>query len=183
MEHLTIWGPHRYNIAMHWDDYGPDHKSIGTGKIYFQPDKDGFVTAGLLWTPGSAVYYCNGKEVARWEDPRISNVPAYMIVYMPTGGWDNNTLDGAGLPDDLVIDYVRCWQRKDLASRPMHRPRPLPARPIATLLNSVGWVFDAKAASRPSWISMTLPHRRANNGKGGRVRPPYLRLLAASELK
>ena len=114
MEQLTIWGTQRYNIAMHWDDYGANHKSIGTGKIYFQPDKDGFVTTGLLWTPGLAVYYCNGKEIARWEDPRISNVPSYMILYMPTGGWDNNALDGTGLPDDLTIDYVRVWQRADL---------------------------------------------------------------------
>jgi len=117
MEQLSIWGPQRYNIAMHWDDYGPAHKSIGTGKIYFQADKDGFVTTGLLWTPGSAIYYCNGKEVARWEDARISTVPSYMIVYMPTGGWDNNVLDGTGLPDDFTIDYVRCWQRKDLATK------------------------------------------------------------------
>ena len=116
MEQLTIWGDRRYNVAMHWDDYGPQHKSIGTGKIYFEPDKDGFVTTGLLWMPGSAVYYCNGKEIARWEDPRISNVPGYMIVYMPSGGWDNNRLDGSGLPDGFVIDYVRCWQRKDLLS-------------------------------------------------------------------
>ncbi len=26
MEHLTRWGPHRYNIAMHYDGYGKDHK-------------------------------------------------------------------------------------------------------------------------------------------------------------
>jgi len=114
MEQLALWGPHRYNIAMHWDNYGPEHKAIGTGKIYAQADKDGFITAGLLWTPGAAVYYCNGQEVARWEDPRISNVPSYMIVYMPTGGWDNNDLEPAALPDDFKIDYVRCWQRKDL---------------------------------------------------------------------
>ena len=40
-----------------------------------QPDKDGFITSGLLWTPGSAIYYCNGREVLRWENPRISSVP------------------------------------------------------------------------------------------------------------
>jgi len=44
-------------------------------------------------------------------------VPSYMIIYMPTGGWDNNVLDGTGLPDDFTIDYVRCWQRKDLATK------------------------------------------------------------------
>ena len=36
---------------------------------------------------------------------------------LPMGGWDNNALDDARLPADFVVDYVRVWQRKDLASR------------------------------------------------------------------
>jgi beta-glucanase (GH16 family) len=81
-----------------------------------QADQDGFITCGLLWTPGLAVYYCNGIEVARWEDPRISNVASDIMFTLPMGGWDNNGLDDAQLPADFVIDYVRVWQRKDLAS-------------------------------------------------------------------
>jgi len=114
MEHLTRWGVNRYNIAMHWDGYGKNHKSIGTDTVYCQPDKDGFITAGLLWLPGKAVYYCNGKEVARWENPRIASVPAEMMFTLPAGGWDNDWLDDTKLPDDFVIDYVRVWQREDL---------------------------------------------------------------------
>lgn len=116
MEHLTRWGGLRYNIAMHYDGYGKEHKSLGTDKIYVQPDKDGFLTCGLLWTPGSAIYYCNGVEVLRWEDPRISNVPEMLMFTLPQGGWDNNPIDDKLLPDDFIIDYVRVWQRKDLAS-------------------------------------------------------------------
>lgn len=116
MEHLTRWGPHRYNIAMHYDGYGKDHKSVGSDKIYVQPDKDGFITCGLLWTPGSAVYYCNGHEVLRWDDPRVSNVPGILMFTIPQGGWDNSPVDDARLPDEFVVDYVRVWQRKDLAS-------------------------------------------------------------------
>jgi len=116
MEHLTRWGSNRYNIAMHYDGYDKDHKSIGADKIYVQPDKEGFITCGLLWTPGSAIYYCNGQEVARWEDPRISNVPSILMFTLPMGGWDNNSLDDAQLPAEFVVDYVRVWQRKDLAS-------------------------------------------------------------------
>jgi beta-glucanase (GH16 family) len=114
MEHLTRWGVNRYNIAMHWDGYGKNHKSVGTDTVYCQPDQDGFITAGLLWLPGKVVYYCNGKEVARWENPRIGSVPAEMMFTLPAGGWDNDWLDDAKLPDDLVIDYVRVWQRADL---------------------------------------------------------------------
>ena len=42
-------------------------------------------------------------------------MPCYPILYMVTGGWDNSPLDDAQLPADFVIDYVRVWQRKDLA--------------------------------------------------------------------
>lgn len=115
MEHLTRWGPNRYNIAMHYDGYDKDHKSIGSDSVYVQPDKDGFVTCGLLWTPGSAIYYCNGIEVLRWENPRIADVPSSLMFTLPSGGWDNDSVDNTRLPADFVIDYVRVWQRKDLA--------------------------------------------------------------------
>ena len=53
MEHLTRWGPYRYNIAMHWDGYGKEHKSTGSDRIYVQPDADGFIAAGLLGSPAT----------------------------------------------------------------------------------------------------------------------------------
>ena len=116
MEHLTRWGPYRYNLALHFDGYGKDHKSVGSTTNYVQADKDGFIVSGLLWTPGSAIFYCNGRELWRWEDPRVSNVPANFIIEVTTGGWDNNAVDDKQLPADYLIDYVRVWQRKDLAS-------------------------------------------------------------------
>jgi beta-glucanase (GH16 family) len=117
LEHLSVWGPYRYNVAMHWDGYGKDHKATGS-KIYFQPDKDGYVTAGLLWTPGSAVFYANGAEVLRFDSPRVASVPENIILNMAIGGWDNNHLDPKNLqlPADFIINYVRVWQRRDLAS-------------------------------------------------------------------
>ena len=60
--------------------------------------------------------YANGKEVARWKTPRMSTIPSDMMFTNVSGGWDNNQIDDAKLPDDFVIDYVRAWQRKDLAS-------------------------------------------------------------------
>ncbi len=116
MEHLTRWGTNRYNVAMHYDGYDKDHKSIGSDKVYAQPDKDGYITAGLLWTPNSAIFYANGQEVSRWENERIANVPEILMFTLPMGGWDNDSLDVKKLPADFVIDYVRVWQRKDLAS-------------------------------------------------------------------
>lgn len=116
MEHLTRWGPHRYNIANHWDGYGKNHMANGSTCNYVQPDKDGFITCGLLWTPGSLVYYCNGQEMFRWENGRVGSVPCEIILETTTGGWENNSVDDKQLPVDYLVDYVRVWQRKDLAS-------------------------------------------------------------------
>ncbi len=114
MEHLTRWGPHRFNIAFHWDGYDKNHKATGSTAIYTAHDAEGFITAGMLWLPGKVVYYVNGNEVARWEHERVCSVPSYPILYMVSGGWDNNALDDSQLPADFVIDYIRVWQRKDL---------------------------------------------------------------------
>lgn len=128
LEFLSGWGPYRYNLAYHWDGYGKEHKSAGTTTNYVLPDKDGYITTGVYWAPGLAVYYAQGKEVLRWESPRVSSVPSYIMFDMVTGGWDNKPLDDAQLPDDFVIDYVRVWQRKDLAS-PADGPLPNPGLP------------------------------------------------------
>lgn len=115
LEYLVRYGPYRYNLAMHWDNYGKDHKSTGTDRIYFQPDSQGFVTAGLLWEPGRATFYANGTAVAQWTNPRVSSVPEYILFTAVSGGWGGNDLTGEGLPDDYVLDYVRAWQRADWA--------------------------------------------------------------------
>jgi beta-glucanase (GH16 family) len=116
MEHLTRWGPYRYNVAMHWDGYKKGHKAIGSSCVYAKPDKDGFITAGVLWVPGKLVYYANGKEVGRWENERVCDQPMDLMFDLVTGGWDNDPIDDKQLPADFVIDYVRAWQRKDLAT-------------------------------------------------------------------
>lgn len=125
-EYLGRWGQHRYNVALHWDGYGKNHKA--TGCIAYTPlDKDGYITSGLLWTPGLAVIYANGKEVFRYESPRVCNVESDIMFTAVSGGWDNDPIDDSKLPDDLVIDYVRAWQRKDLASSVDGPKTPVPA--------------------------------------------------------
>lgn len=130
IEQLSIWGPQRLNMAMHWDGYGKGHKATGSGSIYVPADKDGFIVVGLLWTPESAVLYGNGKELARWKNPRISDVPSCILLDHVTGGWETEALDDAQLPADFVIDYVRVWQRADLASE-VDGPKPNQGTPAA----------------------------------------------------
>ena len=116
MENLSGWGPHRFNQAFHWDGYGPGHKAVGSSWAYVRPADDGFITIGILWLPGLAIYYSNGQELGRMESDRVCSVQSYPIICMISGGWDNTPLNDAQLPVDYVIDYVRAWQRDDLAT-------------------------------------------------------------------
>lgn len=110
MEHLTAWGPNRFNVACHWDGYGKEHRAVGTGCAYVPADKDGFITVGMLWLPGVFAVYGNGEEIARWESERVSNVPEHVFFEMVSGGWANEPLDDDELPDEFVIDWFRAWQ-------------------------------------------------------------------------
>jgi len=129
-ENLTIWGPNRVDAAFHWDGYMKYHKSTGMYNAYVQPDKDGFITVGMAWTPGLAIMYANGKETARWASPRIGSIQEYIILTMISGGWESEPMDDAQLPADIVYDYIRVWQRKDLAT-PGDGPKPNEGGPLA----------------------------------------------------
>src|SRR6266446_6089760 len=57
----------------------------------------GFDAKALQETLG----YCNGAVVARWESSRISNVRSDLMFTRVVGGWDNNALADAKLPDGI----------------------------------------------------------------------------------
>lgn len=116
MEHLSRWGPARYNVAMHWDGYQKEHKATGSEAVYVQPDKDGYIISGVLWEPGKLTFYGNGQVVAKWENERICNQQMYLIFTAVSGGWDNDPIDDAKLPTDFTVDWVRAWQKKDWAT-------------------------------------------------------------------
>jgi hypothetical protein len=70
-----------------------------------------------------AVFYNNGKEIFRWENPQVSSGQCCLRYDMAIGGPNNNQIDDSKLPADFTVDYVRAWQRKDLAT-PEDGPKP-----------------------------------------------------------
>jgi beta-glucanase (GH16 family) len=123
VEAQSIWGPHRFNIACHWDGYSEEHKKLGTSANYVATDPEGFIVVGMLWLPGSLTFYGNGEEIWNWESPRIIGEQMYVQFQNMLGGWECDPLDDAQLPADFEIDYMRIWQRKDLAT-PQDGPKP-----------------------------------------------------------
>jgi beta-glucanase (GH16 family)/uncharacterized cupredoxin-like copper-binding protein len=119
LDNFSYAGPDRISMALRDNldtkTFGQTEK-LGSIDRYVQPDKDGYLTLGLLWLPGSAAYYANGKEILKVENKRVSDVESYLKLSLILGGNNNVLLNETKLPADFAIDYVRAWQRKDLAS-------------------------------------------------------------------
>ena len=114
VESQTMWGPHRFNAACHWDGYGKEHKVLGTSANYVATDEEGFITVGLLWLPGEITMYGNGEPFWTWKSERVMDQQAYVQFQNQIGGWECDPLDPAKFPSDFEIDYMRVWQRVDL---------------------------------------------------------------------
>ncbi|HSI09557.1 MAG TPA: glycoside hydrolase family 16 protein, partial [Rariglobus sp.] len=112
MEHLCEWGPGRHNAAVHWDDYGDNHKAWGSS-IFYGPTPDGWHVFGVLWEPGKLTWFIDGKKAAEWENERVSTVPGYLKLNIQIGGWATKNVDDASLPDYMTVDYVRAWQLRE----------------------------------------------------------------------
>ncbi|NLE42715.1 MAG: hypothetical protein GX615_12910, partial [Lentisphaerae bacterium] len=54
---------------------------------------------------------------------RIVSEQMYVQFQNMLGGWESDPLDDAQLPSDFEIDYMRVWQRADLAT-PADGPKP-----------------------------------------------------------
>lgn len=99
---------------LHWDGYADDHKSRGR-EVSVQGLMDAFHTFGVLWTPEEYVFFVDGVETYRVREAdagAISHRPEYLILSLEVGDWAGDIAD-AELPDGMVVDWVRVWQKGD----------------------------------------------------------------------
>ncbi|ACG77706.1 endo-1,3-1,4-beta glycanase [Phenylobacterium zucineum HLK1] len=98
------------------------HSSIGghasSGQLNYTPDTaDGFHTYGALWGPGEIVWYVDNVEVFRSATPADMHKPMFMIANLALGGW-GGAIDGAALPAEFRIDYIRAYALGDAPAAP-----------------------------------------------------------------
>jgi hypothetical protein len=106
-EYLRIRGD-QIQHALHWNGYGPNHKSVGHHPSAANLTS-GFHTVGCEWTPEKYVFYVDGSKT--WETTSaISGVEQYIILSGEVSSWPGN-IQRASLPDSVVFDYVRVWQK------------------------------------------------------------------------
>ena len=71
----------------------------------------GWHVFGMRWTPAAVVFYMDGAEVGRVDDPvLVPNSPMYLLLNLAVGGGQAGTPDPAAFPATFAVDYVRVWQ-------------------------------------------------------------------------
>lgn len=107
------WLDDRVNFALHWDGYGPEHKSKGTSFTVPGLAK-GWHTYGLWWSPEEYRFYVDGKELWRSTDGGVCQVPLYIKLSdeAENNGWAGD-IRKAVLPDETAVDYVRVYDLVD----------------------------------------------------------------------
>lgn len=95
--------------ALHWDGYGPEHKSAGK-EVHIPGVYDGFHTFALEWNEHEYVFYVDGQETWRTSAGGVSQVPSYIKVTAEVGSWGGD-ISKATLPAQLIVDYVRVYEK------------------------------------------------------------------------
>lgn len=106
-EYLRIRGD-QIQHALHWNGYGTEHKSLGVHPRV--PGlMNGFHTVACEWTPERYRFFVDGVQTFETSQA-ISQVPEYIILSGEVSAWPGE-ISRAKLPDQVVFDYVRVWQK------------------------------------------------------------------------
>jgi hypothetical protein len=68
----------------------------------------GWHTFGADWEPGVITYYYDGIEVGQVSSVNIDSTPQYLVMDLFQGDTHGQPL---AVPSEILIDYVRVWQR------------------------------------------------------------------------
>lgn len=72
---------------------------------------DDFHVFALEWTPDKYVFTIDGKPYQEINEG-ISHQPQYLILSLLTADWEKDRLDKAKLPNAMIVDWVRVWQKQ-----------------------------------------------------------------------
>jgi beta-glucanase (GH16 family) len=106
-----VWLDDRVAHNLHWDGYGPSHKTAGT-VVKLPGLQEDFHTFGLLWMPDYYVFYVDGKETWRTSAGGVCQTTNYIKLSDEVGKWAGDIIR-AQLPDRFLVDYVRVYDLVD----------------------------------------------------------------------
>lgn len=102
---------------VYFDPYISDQDQPGLEHELFYRDahagvelSEEFHIFSLLWTPEEYTFFIDGTE--SWQtNVGMSHVQEYIVLSLTTSDWENARLDPALLPDEMLVDYVRIYQK------------------------------------------------------------------------
>lgn len=100
--------------TLNWDGYGAAHKSLGSITKKEGLYDGNYHTFALLWTPEEYVYFVDGEETWRTdaaEAEGVCTVPLYLKMTAETGSWTFADMDETLLPDSILVDYIRVYEK------------------------------------------------------------------------
>ncbi len=121
------WGNDAVVTGIHYDGYGEGHHGDSIGKTFIENDPyTEYNTYGVEWNENEYIFYVNGVETGRLSTGGVSQNPEYLLLsceFAGENGIQYSDRHGAGeigktpeenWPAEFKVDYVRCYQYKDL---------------------------------------------------------------------
>ena len=110
---MEILGSEPTRTTMHYHYRRPNGTHANVGDGWRGPDFSAdWHTYAVDWQPGSLVWYVDGVERARFTDPAVTDKQAYLVLNLAVGGtWSGSPDATTPFPADLLVDWVRVYQR------------------------------------------------------------------------
>lgn len=106
----------KVNHALHWDGYDSELKSILRPMRHKECYDGEFHTFSLLWNENGYIFYVDGEISTTVREnvsnfPGVCEVPTYLKITSEFGTWTSYYYIDE-LPDSVLVDYVKVYQRK-----------------------------------------------------------------------
>ena len=122
------WGNDAISTGIHYDGYDEKtHHGEAVGKMFVANNPyEEYNTYGVEWNENEYIFYINGVETGRTSAGGVSKNPEYLLLsceFAGENGVQSSDRHGTGeiwktpeenWPAEFKVDYVRCYQYKDL---------------------------------------------------------------------
>lgn len=106
-------GLDQVQAALHYDGYGADHKKANQYIKGMGLNDGGWHSFGVEWTETVYRFYCDDMLIWETDFGGVCQVPLHIMFSDEVGLW-NGKMDirKATLPDYLLVDYVRVYDKR-----------------------------------------------------------------------
>ncbi len=103
-----------FQSAIHWDGYGPDHKSVDNSKTSPNIYDGEYHVFGFERSAGKYVFYVDGKKVWTTAAAGLCSKPGYLVLSMEgsRGRGVGTVPNVTALPAEMLVDYVKVYKTK-----------------------------------------------------------------------